>query len=115
MELRKHACMSHGWVLLWPPVWKWVFGENNTHPIGEIGVLESIQRSNVDPNACYLTMSHAGASYVGYLHFDRDGFCQLLCELLPRYYGRSIQEIGAIDIPLIKKSLQHKPFRDRTL
>src|SRR5918995_2996797 len=99
MELRKHECMSHGWVPLWPPNWKWTFGEDNTHPVGEMGVLENVQRSTVDPNACYLTMSHAGASYVARLHFDHEGCYGLICELLPRHYGQSLQEIGELDIP----------------
>lgn len=99
MELRNHACMSHGWVSIWPPDWKWIFGADNSHPVGEIGLLEEVQRSNIDPNACFLTMNHAGASYVGRLHFDREGYCGLLCDLLPHNYGQSLQEIGEIDIP----------------
>jgi|SRR5688572_20413859 hypothetical protein len=99
MELRKHAFMWHGWVSLWPPQWTWISGEDNTNPVGEVGLLESIRRSDIDPNACYLTMSHAGASYVGVLHYDRVGFCHLICERLPSYYGRPIQEIAALDIP----------------
>jgi len=99
MELRRHAFMSHGWVRLWPPHWKWTFGADNTHPVGETGVLENIQRSTVDPNACYLIMNHAGSRYVARLHFDHEGFCDQLCDLLPRHYGRSLQEIGELDIP----------------
>ena len=45
-------------------------------------------------------MNHAGASYVGHLHFDREGCCSLISELLPRHYGQSLQEIGELDIPL---------------
>jgi hypothetical protein len=101
MELRKHVCMLHGWVALWPPDWKWIFGGENTHPIGEIGVLEKIQRSTVDLNACYLTMKHRGASYVGRLHFDREGYCELICEVLPHHYGQSLQQIGELDIPTV--------------
>jgi hypothetical protein len=99
MELRRHVFMSHGWVRLWPPDWKWAFGAENIHPIGEMGVLENIQRSTVDPNACNLMMNHAGAKYVARLHFDHEGFCDQLCDLLPRHYGRSLREIGELDIP----------------
>ena len=99
MELRKHSCMLHGWVPIWPPDWYWTSGKDNAHPIGEIGVLENIQRSTVDLNACYLTMNHCGASYIGLLHFDHDEYCGLLCELLPHHYGQSLQEIGELDIP----------------
>jgi hypothetical protein len=44
-------------------------------------------------------MSHAGASYVGRLHFDHQGFCQQICELLAAYYGRPLTEIAQLDIP----------------
>jgi hypothetical protein len=67
------------------------------HPsVGEMGVLENIQRSTVDPNACYLIMNHADAWYVARLNFDHEGFCNQLCDLLPRHYGRSFQEIGKL-------------------
>jgi hypothetical protein len=100
MELRKHPYMSHGWTWLWPPEWKWTFGEDNTYPVGEIGVLENVQRSTIDPNACFLTMNHAGAVYVGRLQFDHQGFCQQLCALLQLHYGRPLAEIGELDIPI---------------
>jgi hypothetical protein len=100
MELRNHDCMSHGWVQLWPPYWHWTFGEDNTHPVGEMGVLENVRRSTVDPNACYLMMNHCGASYVAHLQFDHEKCCGLICELLQLHYGHSLKEIGALDIPL---------------
>ena len=99
MELRKHPFMSHGWLSQWPPEWQWIIGADDAHPVGEIGLLEKIDQSRVDPNACFLTMSHAGASYVGRLHFDHDGFCHQICEVLQRHYGRPINEIGDLDIP----------------
>ena len=99
MQLRKHSFMSHGWVPIWPPEWKWIFGEDNTHPVGEIGVLEDVQQSSVDPNVCFLTMRHAGASYVGRLHFDHQGFCQQFCELLKAHRGRPLTELGKLDVP----------------
>ena len=99
MQVRTHSFMAHGWISMWPPHWIWTFGSANTNPVGEVGVLEAIQQSSVDPNVCFLTMSHAGASYLGRLHFDHQGFCQQLCELLELHYGCHINEIGALDIP----------------
>ena len=58
-----------------------------------------VRQSTIDANACFLTMNHADASYVGRLHFDHQGFCQQLCELLQLHYGRRIEEIGGLDIP----------------
>jgi len=91
--------MTHGWIFLWPPHWIWTSGGENTHPAGEIGLLEDVRQSTIDPNACFLTMNHADASYVGRLHFDHQGFCSQLCELLQLHYGRPIEEIGGLDIP----------------
>jgi len=99
MQLRKHPFMSQGWVPLWPPEWKWTFGRNNTHPIGEVGVLEDVQQSTVDPNVCFLTMSHNGATYIGRLHFDHQWFSEQIRELLAAYYGRPLAEIAQLDIP----------------
>ena len=99
MQLCKHPCMAHGWISLWPPHWIWTSGGENTHPEGEIGLLEDVRQSTIDANACFLTMNHADASYVGRLHFDHQGFCQQLCELLQLHYGRPIEEIGGLDIP----------------
>ena len=99
MQLRKHPCRAYGWISLWPPHWIWTSGGENTHPAGEIGLLEDVRQSTIDANACFLTMNHADASYVGRLHFDHQGFCQQLCELLQLHYGRRIEEIGGLDIP----------------
>jgi len=79
-------------------------------PVGEIGLLEEVQRSNIDPNACFLTMNHAGASYVGRLHFDREGCCGLLCDLLPHHYGQSLQEIGEMIFPSVLASIRPQSY-----
>jgi hypothetical protein len=68
----------------------------NTQPVGEVGLLQDVRQSTVDPNACFLTMNHADASYVGRLHLDHQGFCSQLCELLQLHYGRPIEEVWRI-------------------
>ena len=99
MELRKHPSMSFDGVSKWPPKWIWTFGPVNENPVGEIGVLESIQRSSIDPNLCFLTISHNGANYVASLQFERQVFCEQFCELLAANCGRSLTQIAALDIP----------------
>ena len=92
--------MSANGKSIWPPPWIWTFGAINTHPVGEIGIFESMQQSTVDPNVCFLTMSHDGSSYVGRLRFDHEGFCQQLSELLAAHQGRPIKEIAELDLPI---------------
>ena len=66
--------MAHGWVSIWPPHWIWTSEGKNTQPVGEVGLLQEVRQSTVDPNACFLTMNHADSSYVGRLHFIIKGF-----------------------------------------
>jgi hypothetical protein len=61
--------MSFDGISNWPPEWKWTFGGDNNHPVGEIGELEDSQQSSVDPGVCFLTISHDGSTYVGRLQF----------------------------------------------
>ncbi len=51
----------------WPPEWRLTSGTRVTHPAGEIGTLEHVQPSVVDPRTCHVTMSHDGCYYVGQL------------------------------------------------
>ena len=93
--------MSFGGVPTWPPEWIWASGLRNTfiHPEGEIGVLENVRQSIVNPNTClFITMIHHGSTYLGRLNFDDEEFCRRIFELLKANYGRSLTEIGSIDI-----------------
>jgi hypothetical protein len=74
MQLRNHPAMSSNGNSIWPPEWIWTFGGINTHPVGEIGIFESMQQSTLNPSVCFLTMSHEGSNYVGRLAFDDEGF-----------------------------------------
>ena len=101
MELRRHSLMSFGGVPTWPPEWIWASGLRNAfiHPEGEIGVLENVRQSIVNPDTClFITMIHHGSTYLGRLNFDDQEFCQHIFELLKANYGRSLTEIGSIDI-----------------
>lgn len=83
----------------WPPAWMWIDGGENKHPRGELGTLRDIQMSAVLPqNRCFLTMEYDGATYMGCLLCDDATFCAQLVELLQTHYGRSIQDIGDLDV-----------------
>ena len=100
MQLRDHPYMSFNGVPNWPPEWIWTAGNENSHPVGEVGVLEDRQRSNINANVCFVTMRYDGATYVGRLEFDRQEYCDRICELLVRHYGQDLREIAILDIPL---------------
>ena len=44
-------------------------------------------------------MFHDGYYYVGRLSFDSNEFSRQICELLKANFGRSLVDIGSIDIP----------------
>ena len=97
MELRRHSLMSFGGIPTWPPPeWVWASGLRNVfiYPKGEVGVLENVRRSSVSPDKClFITMTYHGSIYLGRLNFGQ------IFELLKSNCGRSITEIGSIDIP----------------
>ena len=68
-----------------PPEWIWASGLRNAfiHPEGEIGVLENVRQSIVNPDRClFITMIHHGNTYLGRLNLDQEEFCYQKFELL---------------------------------
>jgi hypothetical protein len=83
----------------WPPSWLWIRGEENRHPIGEVGILKSVELSHVLPaNRCFLSIDYEGSSYMGCLLFDDVAFCQDIVEPLQSCCNRPIAEIGRLDV-----------------
>src|SRR5262245_65889658 len=69
--LRNHPLFNHRGVCSWPPVWTWISGLDNEHPVGEIGILRDVQLSNIEPaDRCFLYVDFDGASYIGCLLVD---------------------------------------------
>jgi hypothetical protein len=42
--------------------------------------------------------NHDRCNYVGEINFDHHEFCARVCELLKANFGRSLVEIGSLDI-----------------
>jgi hypothetical protein len=83
----------------WPPGWGWIGGLDNKRPIGEIGILKSVEPSHVLPaNRCFLTIDHEGSLYIGCLIFDDEMLCGQISKLLQGYLNRPIAEIGSLDL-----------------
>ena len=103
MQLRDFPLMSHRGTRNWPPTWNKTGGGSLSGPYetlrGEIGTLEQVILSKIEPyNRCHLVIEYRRVKYVGTLVFDDAMFCRQLCELLQHHLGKSVKEIGDIDV-----------------
>ena len=95
MRLRDHPLISPPW----PPAWWWRAGAENENPIGEVGMLREVRAYSIQPaDRLYLIMENDGAEYLGILLVEDYAFCQQLFTLLVQHCGRSIRDIGDIDL-----------------
>jgi hypothetical protein len=93
MRLRDHALIRN-----WPPVWtKFTKPISKTVPC-EIGVLSEVHFENADSKKCFLLIEHQGEFFTGALIFHDERFGHQIAALLQRQVGRSITEIGAMDL-----------------
>jgi hypothetical protein len=82
----------------WPPVWIPADPKGNRSSLrGEIGRLKYVLFRESD-NTCFLVTMHDGGGYVGSLLFDDRAFCQQLGRILETCTGRTIKEIGDLDL-----------------
>ena len=98
MTLRDHPGMSYRGLKNWPPVWTQTQNGSVKTVLGEIGVLRCIYANDRIASKCYLVIDHEGQRYVGCLIFSDRSFANLVTRLLRTYVGRSIQEIGDLDV-----------------
>jgi hypothetical protein len=101
MKLRDHPLLSYHGATSWPPTWLWGGGVRYAQAAGEVGVLKDIVLSGFEPcERCFLFMEREGRRYIGTLFFEDASFCQKIYAVLMEERGKTIQEIGEIDIPL---------------
>ncbi len=62
-----------------------------------LGVLVYVHPGGAS-NTCYLVIEHENENYTGSLVFDDGPFCRQIVDLLQRYCGRSVKEIGDLDV-----------------
>ncbi len=98
MELRHHPFMSRYGVANWPPIWTQARKEGNKRVTGEVGVLRYVHTNNKISHKCYLVIEHNREHYVGCLIFDDVAFCSQISKLLRDQVGRSVKEIGDLDL-----------------
>jgi hypothetical protein len=102
--LRDHPLMRRGDISNWPPLWtQGTKGGGTTILRGEVGVLRYIHLAAQQSKKCYLVIEHNGQHYVGALLFDDSAFCSQICTLLQQHLGRSIKEIGDLEVSFTPK------------
>jgi hypothetical protein len=100
MELRKHPRMTYMGRLNWPPEWRGPYGPENPLPNGEVGILLRAETSNIlSTPHCVVVIEWNGREYFGFLHFDEENFAHEFIRLLQNWLGRSIAEVGSLQMP----------------
>jgi hypothetical protein len=98
---RDHPLMSYRGRANWPPTWVKSGGLRNLAiPTlrGEIGTLAQVMLSGILPNRCHLLIDYGDESYMGTLIFDDAAFCRQINDLLQQNRGKSIRQIGNLDL-----------------
>ena len=101
VRFRDHPLMSHHRVPSWPPTWTQSDAAMRTEVKslrGEIGILRHVLRHDAMPNKCFLVIEHEGERWMGCLLVEDRAFCEQICDLLRTQLGRSIKEIGDLDL-----------------
>jgi hypothetical protein len=99
MNLRDHPMMirKSGYPS-WPPVWTTTHADRDNKPVGEVGALEEIMMSNMIDNKVFMFIESDGFRYMGFMTFDDLTFCSQIGVLLKANRGRSIKDIGDLDV-----------------
>jgi len=98
MELRNPPLMICYGIPNWPPVWKPANPRDDKPTLqGEIGVLKYVLGQS-SGNTCFLLIEHNGGGNIGSLLFDDASFCQQIGKILETCTGRTIKEIGNLDL-----------------
>jgi hypothetical protein len=99
LKLRDHPLMTRkSGFKNWPPAWTTRRLDESTKPTDEIGILEMPLRPQRFTNRLFLFIVHGGFRYIASMAFDDPAFRDELYRLLKSNIGRSIKEIGDIEL-----------------
>lgn len=99
MRLRNHPLMTRkSGCQAWPPKWTTTRRDERDTPVGEIGTLEQALMHELFDNKIFLFIEHGGFRYMGFMQFDDPAFCSQIHNLLKANLGRTIEEIGDLDL-----------------
>lgn len=97
MRIREHPGISS-----WPPSWLSLSGSQEKQSPGESGTLTNVNLSRIDPiTICYLTTQLADEHFMGTLMCKEPEVCRFVYNLLKESIGKSIAEIGDLELPNI--------------
>ncbi len=102
MQLRHHPAMSYDGISNWPPTWTKSCGAAGSVDVlqGEVGTLRRVLPSRIEPCArLFLQVGFGGKSYRAILLFNAAAVCRYLTDVLQAYLGRTIKEIGDLELP----------------
>ncbi len=100
-QLRNHPRMAWHSFTNWPPQWRGPHGPETPAPIGELGVLRRVQMIGPDqlgPARLEMNVEYRGHEFMGLVFCDDPAFLRLLHEQLRGWVGRSVQDIGSLDV-----------------
>jgi hypothetical protein len=98
MRLRDHPRMirKSGFVN-WPPQWRPI-GLDKGLVQAERGILADVSRNTLIPNKIFVAMEYQAERYIAVLAFDDEVFANQLYPLLKKNIGRSILQLGELDL-----------------
>ena len=70
----------------------------NQKPDGEIGILQDVSMHRLFDNKIFMLVDQNDRRYMGILSLDNPALCSELFKLLKLQIGRSIKEIGDMDL-----------------
>jgi hypothetical protein len=100
VQLRDHPQMNFAGYANWPPIWVSGAGsETYKKNLGEVGTLIGVILNEAAPDKLFLKMEiTSDRQYMGCLAFDDQVFCRQLYIFLQDHIGKSIKEIGDLDL-----------------
>jgi hypothetical protein len=90
--------MSHHGVSTWPPGWKATWRSKDELPKGEVGILKEVFMTDDSDRELLLTIEFQGNRYFGGLEFVDPWFCSQVYGLLQHHIGRTIKEVGDMEL-----------------
>ena len=98
VTLRDHPQMRYRGQQNWPPIWVSAGKPPIQRLTGDVGFLTNVLWHANVPTRLFLRMNVGEEPYLGSLLFPDRTFCFQLYGILRQYIGRSIKEIGDLDI-----------------
>ena len=99
VQLRDHPQMNFAGYANWPPIWVSGAGSKTYKKnLGEVGTLIGVILNEAAPDKLFLRMEIKSERYMGCLAFNDHVFCRQLYIFLQGHIGKSIKEIGDLDL-----------------